>query len=101
MTFAQTTRNVTPALQAERILMAWESGDESLLRQELHKTQNLGWTAARGLDEERLELLQAVSEGMLRAANPFCYGRKDPAVRRCLDLLAHLAQRHCSVIRPN
>lgn|SRR5581483_4493270 len=101
MTFPQTALNVTPALQAERILMAWESGDESLLRQELRKTQKVGSAAARGLDEERLELLQAVSEGMLRATDPFCHGRKDPAVRRCLDLLAHLAERRYSTTRPN
>jgi hypothetical protein len=100
MRFAQTL-NVTPALQAERILTAWESGDESLLRQELRKTQEMDGTAACGLDEERLELLQAVSQGMLRTASPFCYGRKDPAVRRCLDLLAHLAQRHSSMARLN
>jgi hypothetical protein len=29
---------------------------------------------------------------MLRAGDPLSQGRRDPAVRRCLDLLAHLAQ---------
>ena|SRR5581483_2348916 len=84
---------VTPSLQAERILAAWASGDKTRLRQELRKSQQLDAPAARGLDEERFELLQAVSEGMLRASDPLSHGRRDPAVRRCLDLLAHLAKR--------
>jgi hypothetical protein len=100
MTFVETT-NATPARHAERILAAWESGDEPLLRQELRETLNLGYTAAGGLDEERLELLQALSAGMLRTAAPVSDGRRNPAVRRCLDLLAHLAQRRCFVVRPN
>jgi hypothetical protein len=29
---------------------------------------------------------------MLRVGDPVSHGRRDPAVRRCLDLLAHLAQ---------
>ena len=76
---------VTPALQAERILAAWDSGDEPLLHQELQKSRDLA--CAPGLEEERLELLQAVSEGMLRASD-----REESTLRRCLDLLAHLAQ---------
>ena len=100
MTFAE-TMNVTPARHAERILQAWESGNELLLRQELRKTQDLGRAVSGGLDEERLELLQALSEGMLRAASPLSQGRRDPAVRRCLDLLAHLAQQRCSIAHSN
>jgi len=95
------TMNATPDRLAERILAAWESGNELLLRQELRKTQSLGCVAAGGLDEERLELLQALSRDMLRPATPLSEGRRDPAVRRCLDLLAHLAQRHCSTIGAN
>ena len=80
-----------PALQAERILAAWASGDESLLRQELRKSQKLDGVPARGLDEERLELLRAVAGGLLKSPGGLRQGRKDPSVRRCLDLLAHLA----------
>ena|SRR5579872_1234544 len=100
MSFAE-TMNVNPSLQAERILAAWESGNELLLRQELRKTQSLPCAVARGLDEERLELLQALSEGMLRTAAPLSDARRDPAIRRCLDLLAHLAQRRCGAARSN
>ena len=83
--------NVTPTLQAKRILAAWESGDEPLLHQELRKSQKLDYAIVHGLDEERMELLQAVSQGMLQAVSQ---DRRDPAVRPCLDLLAHLARRH-------
>jgi len=89
MRFAETS-NRTPSLQAERILAAWESGNEPLLHQELRKSQKLDYAMVHGLDEERVELLQAVSEGMLRAVS---HDRRDPAVRPCLDLLAHLARR--------
>ena len=85
--------NVTPTLQAERILAAWESGDGPLLHQELRKSQKLDFALVHGLDEERMELLQAVSAGMLRAVS---HDRRDPAVRPCLDLLAHLARRRSS-----
>lgn len=84
--------HLTPALQAGRILAAWASGDAPLLHEELQKSQHLGGAPGQGLDEERLELLHAVSEGMLRAQDPFRGGRRNPAIRRCLDLLAHLAQ---------
>jgi hypothetical protein len=83
---------LTPARQAGRILAAWAAGDEPLLRQELQKSQNLDCSSRPGLDEERLELLMAISEGMMRVPHRLQTGRKDPAVRRCLDLLAHLAQ---------
>lgn len=83
---------LTPARQAGRILAAWAAGDEPLLRQELLRSQNLDYSSRPGLDEERLELLMAVSEGMMRAPHHLQSARRDPAVRRCLDLLAHLAQ---------
>ena len=77
---------VTPAAQAERILAAWSLGDQLLLQQELEKTRELGCGTWCGLEQERLELLQAVSEAMLR---------KDRTVGRCLGLLAHLAHARC------
>jgi hypothetical protein len=82
---------VTPALQAERILAAWASGDEPSIQQELQNSRSLA-AAGLGLDEERLELLQAVSEGMLRSPKAVRGGWEDPALRRCLDLLTHLAK---------
>lgn len=82
---------VTPARQAQRILAAWNAGNEPLLQQELQISQQLRGEAGPGGDEERLELLRAVSAGMLRLSLPLLGTRKDPAVRRCLDLLAHLA----------
>lgn len=87
---------LNPARQAGRILEAFASGNEPLLHQELQRSQYPG-SPRQGLEEERLELLQAASERMLRAGDPLGEGRRDPAVRRCLDLLAHLAQaRHFS-----
>lgn len=86
------TLEVTPARQAKRILAAWAAGDGPLLREELQKSQQLTCATGHGLDEERLELLLAVSQGLLRSPDPLLGGREDPALRRCLDLLAHLAQ---------
>lgn len=88
------TQNLTvnPARQAGRILEAFAAGNESLLHHELQKSQYASPAPLPGLEAERLELLQAVSEGMLRAS--LLEGRRDPAIRRCLDLLAHLAQAH-------
>ena|SRR5579864_2664933 len=95
------TLSTSPSFQAGRILEAFASGNEPLLHQELRKTRNLGRLPAHGLEEERFELLQAVSEGMLRFPNPLAEGRRDPAVRRCLDLLAHLAQVPGAALGPN
>ncbi|MBZ5575429.1 MAG: hypothetical protein LAP40_02585 [Acidobacteriia bacterium] len=85
------TLKVTPARQAGRILAAWNAGDEPLLQMELQNSQGLRCPSGQGLDEERLELLWAVSGKILRARLPLQENRRDPAVRRCLDLLAHLA----------
>jgi hypothetical protein len=82
---------LTPARQAERILAAWAAGNQLLLQQELLKSQCLECEAGEALDQERLELLMALSEDMLRTHDPLAGGRRHPSVRRCLDLLAHLA----------
>jgi len=82
---------LTPARQAERILAAWATGNQLLLQQELQRSQRLDCEDYAALDQERLELLLALSEGMLRTPDPLAGGRRDASVRRCLDLLAHLA----------
>ncbi len=87
-----------PALQAGRILQAFAAGNNPLLHQELQKGRNLGLTAAPALEQEQFELLRALSEGMLHAGDPLSQGRRDPAIRRCLELLAHLAQ--APAVRP-
>ena len=99
MPLPQTLNWNAAALQAGRILEAFASGNEPLLQQELHNSQGLGNATAPGLEQERWELLQALSEGMLRSGNRLSEGRRDPAVRRCLDLLAHLA--HGPAANPN
>ena len=83
---------LNPALQAGRILEAFAAGNTSLLHQELQRSRNLSRAATPALEQEQFELLHALSEGMLRAGDPLSQGRRDPAIRRCLDLLAHLAQ---------
>ena len=92
---------LSPAHQAERILAAWDAGDEPLLRKELHNSQHLRYAPELGWDEERLELLRAASQGILRAPIPLTETRPDPAVRRCLDLLAHLARTSAPLPRSN
>jgi hypothetical protein len=83
--------STTPADQAARILAAWTSQNASGLHEELQRSLELSSTqTAWGIVEERLQLLQAVTEGMQDAPNPLTAG--DPKLRRCLDLLRHLAQ---------
>ncbi len=89
MPVSETTFALNTALQAERILKAWASGDEPSLHRELQKSRQLSrLSQAPGMDEERMELLLAVTEGMLSSPDPLA---SDPPVRRCLDLLKHLA----------
>ena len=89
------SQRITPAHHAGRILAAWTAGDEALLQNELQKSHSLDCIPLHGLDEERLELLMAASEGILRTPQPILQAKKDPTLRRCLDLLAHLAQAPC------
>ena len=86
-------------MQAGRILDAWASGNQPLLQRELENSRQLSPSGRMtGIDEERVELLRAISEGMLRSAGPLAV---DPAVRRCLDVLRHLAKRPAPQTSPN
>lgn len=91
--------HLNPAFQAGRILDAFADGNISLLHQELQRSRSLGHAATPALEQEQFELLRALSEGMLRAGDPLSQGRRDPAIRRCLDLLTHLAQ--APVVNPD
>lgn len=61
-----------------------------MLQKELRTIRESSSKAATGLEQERFELLQAISESMLQTA-PILPSRKEPAMRRCLELLEHLA----------
>ncbi len=83
--------SVTPAHQAARILAAWNSRNPAGLQLELERSLNLCCPDhAWGLQEERLELLQAVAGGIRHAPDPLVPG--DRQVERCLDLLRHLVE---------
>lgn len=83
--------SVTPAHQAARILAAWTCRNSVGLHEELRRSFDLCCPDhSRGLQEERLQLLQAVAEGMQHAPDPLRAG--DRKLERCLDLLRHLAQ---------
>ena len=83
--------SVTPAHQAARILAAWTSRNSVGLHEELRRSFDLCCPdQSRGLQEERLQLLQAVAEGMRDAPDPLQAG--DRKLERCLELLRHLAQ---------
>jgi hypothetical protein len=83
--------SVTPAHQAARILAAWTSRNSVGLHEELRRSFDLCCPdQSRGLQEERLQLLQAVAEGMRHAPDPLQAG--DRKLERCLELLRHLAQ---------
>jgi len=82
--------SVTPAHQASRILAAWSSRNPAGLQAELQRSFDLSCPdRSWGLQEERLELLQAVAGGIQCAPDPLVPG--DRKVARCLDLLRHLA----------
>ncbi|HEV3331720.1 MAG TPA: hypothetical protein VG096_12100 [Bryobacteraceae bacterium] len=83
--------SLTPADQAARILAAWTSQNATGLHEELRRSLELSEAQpAWGIQEERLQLLRAVTEGMQDAADPLTPG--DPKLRRCLYLLRHLAE---------
>jgi hypothetical protein len=82
---------LTPADQAARILAAWTSQNATGLHEELQRSLELSSAQpAWGVQEERLQLLRALTEGMQDAPDPLT--PEDPKLRRCLDLLRHLAQ---------
>jgi len=82
---------LTPADQAARILAAWTSQNATGLHEELQRSLDLSSAEpAWGIHEERFQLLRAVTEGIQDAPDPLTPG--DPKLRRCLDLLRHLAQ---------
>jgi len=83
--------SVTPAHQAARILAAWDSRNSAGLQVELQRSLDLccpdhSW----GLQEERLQLLQAVAEDIRHAGDPLVPGNRK--VERCLNLLRHLVE---------
>ncbi len=82
----------TTGRQAAKILTAWASGDQPLLQKELWKTHQIPDSELEAVEEERLELLQAAAQGMLRAGAPLGSAPLDAQVRCCLDLLEHLAR---------
>ena len=85
------TSSLTPADQAARILAAWTSQNATGLHEELRRSLELSAIEpAWSIQEERLQLLRAVTQGMQNAADPLTRG--DRKLDRCLDLLRHLAQ---------
>ena len=86
-----TVTPMTPAYQAARILAAWRSQNATGLHQELQRSLELSADEQpRSFLEERCQLLRAATQGIQDAPDPLTAG--DPKLRRCLDLLQHLAQ---------
>jgi hypothetical protein len=83
--------SLTPAGQAARILAAWVSQNATGFHEELQKSLELSSAQpVAGIQEERLQLLRAVTEGIQDIADPLT--PDDPKLRRCLYLLRHLVQ---------
>jgi hypothetical protein len=81
----------TPADQAARILAAWTSQNASGLHEELQRSLEFSSAqTAWGIEEDRFELLRAVTEGIQDAPDPLTPA--DPKLQRCLYLLRHLAE---------
>ena len=80
-----------PAYQAARILNAWRSRNAAGLREELERSLELPEDPKAGsMQEERCQLLRAITVGIKDSPNPLT--PDDAKLRRCLDLLQHLAQ---------
>ena len=91
MTMVSEPAPLTPAGQAARVLAAWMSQNAAGLNEELQRSLRLSAEeSAWGVQEERLQLLRAVTEGIQDAPDPLT--PSDPKLRRCLYLLHHLAQ---------
>jgi len=83
--------SLTPADQAARILAAWTSQNATGLHEELRRSLEISFAQpALAIQEERLQLLRAVTEGIQDAPDPLTL--EDPKLQRCLYLLRHLAQ---------
>jgi len=81
---------MTPSGQAARILAAWSSRNTVGLHRELERSLDLYDEPDSSVEDERLQLLRAVTEGMRLSPDPLTNG--DPKLRRCVDLLRHLSQ---------
>jgi hypothetical protein len=81
-----------PARHAGNILSAWVCGDEATLREELARGLEL-FSSPRvlPLEEENLELLNAVATWLNEGPVVLNEEPADPMVRVCISLLMHLA----------
>jgi hypothetical protein len=85
-----------PARQAENILRAWRRQDAAALRLEFRKGLSMcALPGALGVEEEQVDLLQAVAEKMHDYPDSARLEPGDPVVRLCMTLLAHLATQSC------
>lgn len=83
---------VTPARQAGNILRAWVCRDEAALRKEFAKGLELCPSPhGLALEEENLDLLQAVVTRLDDCPAVWKAKPADPVVRLCMGLLMHLA----------
>ena len=84
----------TSAQCAVAILQAWIAGDTRKVRDELDHSLVLAEPVERrNHDEERLELLGAVSRRLIDCIDDARWSDTDPQVSLCVSLLAHLASR--------
>ena len=81
-----------PARHAGNILSAWVCGDEATLREELVRGLELFSSPhVLPLEEENLELLNAVAAWLNEGPVALNKEPADPMVRVCISLLMHLA----------
>ena len=83
-----------PARHAGNILSAWVCGNEAALREELAKGLDLcSAPHVLSVEEENLELLQAVVTRLNECPAVLNAKPADPIVKLCISLLMHLAGR--------
>lgn len=86
--------NTSASRQANKILRAWINQDQAALREECQRGMGLDCCdELSSLEEEQMELLQALMEGLQQTQPLFDGEAPHPAVDACVDLLMHLADR--------
>lgn len=75
---------------AGALLRAWAQGNPAALGLELDRSSQANCESDT-CEQERLQLLSAVSDTLRNCSSPFSPDTADPAVEVCIRLLSHLA----------
>ncbi len=92
MQHAMVNSSLTPAKQAGIILSAWVRSDHETFHRELQQALQIPTSPRTSqLEQERAELLCAVSTRLRTCPDPLTDDFTDPVLRLCINLLSHVA----------